>query len=258
MYHGACPTLEELGQFLDEQLEPPRQAEIGTHVDMCLSCQTVLETLTQRRAFDLIGLSTESLQGSQGPCAQDQNPTDEPEGIDDVRNGLPRPDTEPSAQLNGQSSLDPDRTKSYILPGETSTDQGSPGSDRAGRPACRSGPDRERSPAGPASDRLLRASRRARRRGHGRRLQGPAAGLESPGCREDDPPRPARRPRSTGPLPYRGRGSRPASSSQHRSDLRDRRGRTAHRSFPWSCSRGARSMTASRALPSRAGRPPSS
>jgi len=134
MDHGACPTLDELCQFLDEQLEPPRQAGIGTHVDMCLPCQTVLETLTQRRAFDLIGLSTESLQGSEGPRAQDQNPADARGGIGDVENGVPRPDTEPSAQLNGHSSLDLDRTKSYIAPGEPSTDQGSPGPDEPAGP----------------------------------------------------------------------------------------------------------------------------
>ncbi len=119
MDHGACPTLDELCQFLDEQLEPPRQAGIGTHVDTCLSCQTVLETLTQRRAFDLIGLSTESLQGSARPCSQHQNQTDEPEGINDGANELAHPGTkpEPSSQLEGDSSLDSDRTKSYSSPG---------------------------------------------------------------------------------------------------------------------------------------------
>ncbi len=128
MYHGSCPTPDELGLFLDEQLEPPRQAEIGTHVDKCLSCQTVLETLTQRRAVDLIGLSTESLQGSEGYGAQDQIPTDPPERIDDGVNGLRRPDDErePSSQVDGDLPLDPDRTMPYVPPAGPGADTGRP------------------------------------------------------------------------------------------------------------------------------------
>ncbi|MGO9924330.1 MAG: protein kinase domain-containing protein [Isosphaeraceae bacterium] len=118
MYHGACPTPDELGVFLDERLEPRRQEEIGTHVDMCLACQTMLEALTQRRAFDLIGLSTESFRGLAGHRVHDQHSTDEAEGIGYGSNGLQVPDHEgePSSQVDGDSPLDPDRTVPYIPP----------------------------------------------------------------------------------------------------------------------------------------------
>ncbi len=118
MYDGTCPTLDDLGQFLDEQLGPPRQAEIGTHVDTCRACQTVLETLTRHRAFDLMGLSTESLQGSVGHRVHDHDSTDEPEGIDDGANGRRRPDDERvlAPQVDGKSPLDADRTQFYVPP----------------------------------------------------------------------------------------------------------------------------------------------
>jgi len=145
MYDCACPTPDDLCQFLDEQFKAPRQARIGAHVDTCLSCQRVLETLTQRRASDLLGLSTESFLGSQRPGARDQNPTDQPDGIEDGASGRPDPDIvlEPSAQLNGGSSLDPDRTNSYISPGDSRTDQGSPRPDEAAGP--RADPERAES-----------------------------------------------------------------------------------------------------------------
>ncbi len=129
MYRAVCPAPDELCQFLDEQLEPTRQAEVGTHVDICLSCQTVLETLTQRRASDLFGLSTEFLQGSEGRCGQDPNRASELEGTDDGADGAPHLDTAPPAHCNGHTSRDPERPRSYNSSGESNTDPGWPASD---------------------------------------------------------------------------------------------------------------------------------
>jgi serine/threonine protein kinase/tetratricopeptide (TPR) repeat protein len=55
MLLAACPILDELRQFLDEQLELSRQAEIGAHVDTCRSCQTTLEELIEVESSDLPG-----------------------------------------------------------------------------------------------------------------------------------------------------------------------------------------------------------
>ena len=67
-------------------------------------------------------------------------------------------------------------------------------------------------------------------RGDGRRLQGPAAGPESPGGPQDDHRREPGAGRAPGPLPDRGRGGRPAPAPEHRADLRHRRsGRPAVR-----------------------------
>lgn len=129
MYRVVCPVPDELRRFLDEQLAPPRQTEVGIHVDICLSCQTVLETLTQRRASDLVGLSTEFLQGSEGRGGQDPIPAGELEDTDESADGAPRLDTAPSAHLNGHTSRDPKRTRSYNSSGESNTDPGSPASD---------------------------------------------------------------------------------------------------------------------------------
>ena len=59
MNQVACPAPDELCHFLDEELEPTRQREVGTHVDACLRCQTVLETLTARRASDVLEVSND-------------------------------------------------------------------------------------------------------------------------------------------------------------------------------------------------------
>jgi len=136
MDHGTCPTLGELGQFLEEQLEAPRQAEIGTHVDMCLPCQTVLEWLTGCHPSDFIGLSAAALRASPGSSARDQIPADKPAGIENGTNRLPRYDTGPcpGSQLEGHTSLDPYSTRSGVLQGETSADQGSRGPDKPADP----------------------------------------------------------------------------------------------------------------------------
>ena len=49
-----CPMPDELRLFLDEMLERSRQAQIGTHVDKCESCQSTLERLTRVEDSDLL------------------------------------------------------------------------------------------------------------------------------------------------------------------------------------------------------------
>jgi hypothetical protein len=73
------------------------QRAVATHVDACLGCQTVLETLTQRRASDLFGPDTEHSSGSSGLRADEQDKTAEPEGGSKDRahaNGRWRPKTD--------------------------------------------------------------------------------------------------------------------------------------------------------------------
>jgi hypothetical protein len=129
MYVGACPAPDELCQFLDEELEPTRQSEVGTHVDACLLCQTALETITARRASDLFGVRTEFFDGLASSFSQDHDPTDDPEGVTgNCANAIGRepPDTDPGANtsLDGLSYVDPDRTKTYPPASEPSTDEG--------------------------------------------------------------------------------------------------------------------------------------
>jgi serine/threonine protein kinase/tetratricopeptide (TPR) repeat protein len=129
MYVGACPAPDELCQFVDEELEPARQSEVGTHVDACLLCQTALETLTSRRGSDLFGVNTELFDGLATYRRQDQDPTNEPESVTGKgtnANGREPPDTDPcsNTSLDSLSFGDPDRTKTYTPPSEPSTDEG--------------------------------------------------------------------------------------------------------------------------------------
>jgi serine/threonine protein kinase/tetratricopeptide (TPR) repeat protein len=132
MNQVACPAPDELCHFLDEELEPTRQREVGTHVDACLRCQTVLETLTARRASDVLEVSNDFSNGWPGGYEPHQDVIDKREGIQDNGphpDGAPRPDTEPAPndQLDAPPALDPDQTKTYRRPGESSTDQRAPG-----------------------------------------------------------------------------------------------------------------------------------
>jgi serine/threonine protein kinase/tetratricopeptide (TPR) repeat protein len=130
MYQSACPAPGELCRFLDELLEPTRQAEIGIHIDDCESCQTALEALTQRRATDLLEISTENSRVPVGHINLDQVGTDERDSFNE--NGANADswlqldtDPQPNPPLDGPSPADPDRTKSYISPRDASTDSGS-------------------------------------------------------------------------------------------------------------------------------------
>jgi serine/threonine protein kinase/tetratricopeptide (TPR) repeat protein len=130
MCAGACPAPDVLCQFLDEHLEPDSQAEIGSHVDLCVSCQTTLETLTRRRASDLFGMDTEFLDGLSGLDGVDQDRTDEPDGIDADAESADSPsqtdtDPGPSDRLEESAATDPDRTETYASPGGSGTDPGS-------------------------------------------------------------------------------------------------------------------------------------
>ena len=97
-----------------------------------------------------------------------------------------------------------------------------PSDDRwPGRTAPSDGP----AGGGPARGRRLRDPGAARPRRHGRRLPGPATRPRSHRGVEDGLDRVPGRPEGPGPLSRRGRGDRPLAASQHRPDLRRRRGR---------------------------------
>src|SRR5262245_54509272 len=55
-----CPTVEDLEQWLDEELADARQEELARHVGDCTRCQAALERLTEKTAV-LTGISTSDL-----------------------------------------------------------------------------------------------------------------------------------------------------------------------------------------------------
>src|SRR5262249_19547112 len=55
-----CPTVEDLEQWLDEELDDASQEELARHVGDCTRCQTMLEYLTEKTAV-LTGLSASEL-----------------------------------------------------------------------------------------------------------------------------------------------------------------------------------------------------
>ena len=125
--------------------------------------------------------------------------------------GTPRPDRRSPDRVRAGPTLDPVATGDSPVVSETR--EPPPRTVRTSRPPARH-PRRLL--------RRLRAAESAGRRGHGDRLQGPAAQPEPPGGLEDDQGRPVRLRRRGPPVPERGRGGRPARPPQHRADLRGR------------------------------------
>jgi serine/threonine protein kinase/Tfp pilus assembly protein PilF len=111
MFLDVCPVLDELRLFLDEQLELPRQEEIGSHVDTCNSCQAALEGLIQVESSDLPGARHDVLTESEGLVAGAQVLADHSAGVTLGPEASPDSDTEAevSARLNGQAPVNGDR-----------------------------------------------------------------------------------------------------------------------------------------------------
>jgi len=115
-----CLTPEELRQFLDEQLDPGRQAAIGTHVNRCRTCQATLDELTQSDAYELCGLSTELPAKSLGSGAEAEATTHHVRGGDGAEEPLiPDTGSRLSFQVDGGSTLDHDGTPPDIPAGAT-------------------------------------------------------------------------------------------------------------------------------------------
>jgi serine/threonine protein kinase/tetratricopeptide (TPR) repeat protein len=142
MCERTCPPLVELDQFLDEELDSTRQAEIGTHVDVCLSCLQALEKLIERRGAQLLALSGESREQARDSTAHEQSSIEDGENEDDGPPGLLQPDDDREclSELESESSVDSDCTKSYFAHGDMSTDPGSPASDESAAPREGAGP----------------------------------------------------------------------------------------------------------------------
>src|SRR6516225_5542432 len=126
MILDVCPTLDELRHFLDEQLELARQAEIGTHVDRCESCQATLEGLTQAEAANLLGTSLAVLTCLPGRGAEAQGSTN---GLERIHNGAekrPHPNIEANLahRPEGDSTVDEDGSTTDLSAGETGAHDG--------------------------------------------------------------------------------------------------------------------------------------
>jgi tetratricopeptide (TPR) repeat protein len=120
MLLDACPILDELRQFLDEQLELCRQADVGTHVDMCQSCQAALERLIQVESSDLPGARHDALTESEGLAAGAEVRADQFASVTAGGEASPHSDTEPEVRsgLDGQAPLNGDRVTTDLLADE--------------------------------------------------------------------------------------------------------------------------------------------
>jgi hypothetical protein len=136
MFLDSCPTSDQLREFLDDELNPPLQEAVGTHVDTCKSCQTRLEELTQPEAYDLRALGTEWLTGSPDRGDQAQNETQEPEGTGRDAEGPSRAGNDGEAACPSERERAPghNNTKSYISASTTAAGPKSTDPDECDRP----------------------------------------------------------------------------------------------------------------------------
>jgi serine/threonine protein kinase/Tfp pilus assembly protein PilF len=132
MFLDLCPMPDELQRFLNEQLERSRQAEIGTHVDMCESCQAALEALTHVDDSDLLRSTLDVTTGLHGRSDKDSASDRRIEGINSRADELPHLDTDAkiASRLGGKSTIDDDRSatdpsvgKTGVLNGSTSPEE---------------------------------------------------------------------------------------------------------------------------------------
>jgi serine/threonine protein kinase/tetratricopeptide (TPR) repeat protein len=127
MLLDVCPLLDDLRLFLDEQLELSRQAEIGTHVDACESCQAALDGLTRAEAAGLLGSTLDLSPCFQGRGAEARASTHRPDGDNNGTQERPHPGTEARVadRLDGESTVDDARSTTDLPPGETHAHDGS-------------------------------------------------------------------------------------------------------------------------------------
>jgi serine/threonine protein kinase/Tfp pilus assembly protein PilF len=114
MFLDVCPIPDELHRFLNEQLELARQAEIGTHVDTCASCQAALEVMTQVDDSDLLWSTLDAPTVLLGRSAEARVTTDRLEVVDSGTDELlhPHGDAAIAYRLDGKSTADDDRSTS--------------------------------------------------------------------------------------------------------------------------------------------------
>jgi hypothetical protein len=124
MTSESCPPLEDLLRFLEEQADPVRLAEIGTHVDICHRCQEMLEELTRGHACGLSVLSRDLLGGTPGCDPRGPGPKFEPEEVPESTQGRRNPSMEPEsiAALDGDSAGHGDRTAPPCDPDASTVD----------------------------------------------------------------------------------------------------------------------------------------
>jgi hypothetical protein len=126
MFLDVCPLLDDLRLFLDEQLELSRQAEIGTHVDACESCQAALDGLTRAEAADLLGSTLDLSTGFQDRGGEARPSTHRLDGVNNGTQERPYPGTEARVadRLDGESTVDDAHCTTDLAAGETGAHEG--------------------------------------------------------------------------------------------------------------------------------------
>jgi tetratricopeptide (TPR) repeat protein len=117
MFLDACPIVDELRLFLDEQLELARQEEIGSHIDACDSCQATLEELIQLESSELPGARHDKLTQLEGLAAGVQAPAEQSAGATLGGEASLHSDAgaEFPSQLDGQARVALDRVTTDLL-----------------------------------------------------------------------------------------------------------------------------------------------
>jgi serine/threonine protein kinase/tetratricopeptide (TPR) repeat protein len=120
MLFDVCPILDELRLFLEEQLDLPLQAKIGSHVDACEPCQAKLERLLQLESSELSGAGHALSARSEGLVAPPSAQADQTVTVTHGGEELPHADTEPDvpSRCNGRSPLDDDRLTADLPEGD--------------------------------------------------------------------------------------------------------------------------------------------
>ncbi len=121
-----CPTAEDLVCLLNDQLDPVRRAEIGTHVDSCDQCQQMLEELTRVQAYGFDRLGRLPPNGSQQDVLETTDPASPREETTNLAHDRRErssagPRTDPVDRAS-DCDPDPDRTEPHDSEHETTLD----------------------------------------------------------------------------------------------------------------------------------------